>query len=408
MSGSTTCRLCGAATTSVLDLGLQALTGRFPSASEDVPSGRLDLHRCAACGLVQLAENPPLSSMYGEGYGYRSGLNAGMVAHLERKAQRLEALVGLRPGDAVLDIGSNDATLLAAYRTRGLVRVGIDPVGALHRDRYVDGMRLVPEFFSASAWDRARTDGQRARIVSSIAMFYDLERPVDFARDVAAVLAPDGIWHFEQSYLPAMLHQCSYDTICHEHLEYYSLAVVDRILEEAGLHVIDVELNGVNGGSFAVTAAHRDGPRREVAPHVAWQRRQESALGLDTPAPYVDFAARVVAHRAALRDLVGELRRAGRRVAAYGASTKGNVLLQYCDLGPDELEFVIEVNPDKFGRVTPGTGIPIVSEEEGFGRRPDHLLVLPWHFREGILRREQRFPELGGRFVFPLPAIEVV
>jgi hypothetical protein len=408
VSEASRCRLCGGPTASVLDLGEQVLTGRFPRTLADpVPAGRLDLHRCPGCSLVQLPEVPPLDEMYGPGYGYRSSLNASMVAHLTQKAGRLEAVAGLRPGDAVLDIGSNDGTFLQALRTAGLDRVGIDPVGALYRDRYA-GMSLVPEFFTAAAWRGARPDGPSPRLITSLAMFYDLERPADFARDIAATLAPDGVWHFEQSYLPSMLQQCSYDTICHEHLEYYTLRVVDRILEEAGLRVLDVELNGVNGGSFAVTAAHRDGPRTEVAPHVAWLRRQEDALGLDTAAPYAAFAERVVAHRAALLDLIGDLRAAGRRVAAYGASTKGNVLLQYCGLGPDQVEFVIEVNPDKFGHVTPGTGIPIVSEEEGFGRRPDHLLVLPWHFRDAILRREQRFLEGGGRFVFPLPAIEVV
>lgn len=408
MSRDASCRFCGTPTLSILDLGMQALTGHFPrNPDEEVPRGQLDLHRCPACHLVQLAENPPLDQMYGADYGYRSGLNSGMVTHLQQKVARLEAKVGLAPGDVVLDIGSNDATLLSAYATKGIERVGIDPVGANYRANYTDGLRLVPEFFSEKAWVAAGAT-ERPRLITSIAMFYDLERPAEFARDIAAVLAPDGIWHFEQSYLPAMMQRVSYDTVCHEHLEYYSLATVETILSSADLQVIDVEMNDVNGGSFAVTATHRDGPRAVQAPHLGWLRNQESQLHLDRPEPYERFARQVAQHRDRLRSLITDLRSGGARVAAYGASTKGNVLLQFCKLGPDDLDFVIEVNEDKFGRFTPGSGIPIVSEAEGFARNPDYLLVLPWHFRTGVLSRELDYLRCGGRLIFPLPEIEVV
>ena len=407
MSRDANCRFCDGHTESVLDLGVQALTGRFPrSTEEEVPRGRLDLHRCPSCHLVQLADNPPLDQMYGAGYGYRSGLNSSMVTHLQRKVARLESKVELAPGDVVLDIGSNDATLLRSYKARGVERVGIDPVGANYRENYADGLTLVPEFFSESAWSNAGVP-VKPRLITSIAMFYDLERPAEFAKDIAAVLATDGIWHFEQSYLPAMLQKVSYDTICHEHLEYYSLATVEAILTSAGLQVIDVEMNDANGGSFAVTAAHRGGPRAIEAPHLDWLRRQETQLHLDRPEPHIEFARRVAEHRIRLRSLIGDLRAAGARVAAYGASTKGNVILQYCAFGPDDLDFIIEVNEDKFGCFTPGTGIPIVSEAEGFARDPDYLLVLPWHFRSGILSREVDYLRRGGRLIFPLPEIDI-
>lgn len=407
MSRDAFCRLCDERTESILDLGVQALTGRFPrSTEEEVPRGRLDLHRCPSCHLVQLAENPRLDEMYGANYGYSSGLNSSMVAHLQQKVARLEAQVGLASGDVVLDIGSNDATLLRSYRTQGLERVGIDPVGANYRANYVDGLKLVPEFFSEAAWSTAGASS-KPRLITSIAMFYDLERPAAFAKDIAAVLAPDGVWHFEQSYLPTMLRKVSYDTICHEHLEYYSLAAVEAILASTGLRVIDVQMNDANGGSFAVSAAHRDGPRAIEAPHLNWLREQEAQLRLDRLEPYVEFARRVAEHRVQLRSLIGDLRSAGARVGAYGASTKGNVLLQYCGFGADDLDFVIEVNEEKFGCFTPGTEIPIVSEEEGFARHPDYLLVLPWHFRSGILAREIDYLRRGGRLIFPLPDIEI-
>jgi hypothetical protein len=329
-----------------------------------------------------------------------------MVAHLRQKVARLEARIGLATGDVVLDIGSNDATLLRSYSTDGIERVGIDPVGANYRENYTDGLSLVPEFFSEATWSTAGMP-RRPRLITSIAMFYDLERPADFARDIATVLAEDGLWHFEQSYLPTMMRKVSYDTICHEHLEYYSLATVEVILSSAGLQVIDIEMNDANGGSFAVTATHRDGPLALESPHLGWLREQERRLRLDKTEPYARFAESVAKHRVQLRDLVRELKDAGSRVAAYGASTKGNVILQYCGLGPEELDFVIEVNEEKFRCFTPGTGVPIVSEAEGFGRSPDYLLVLPWHFRTGIVEREGEYLASGGRLIFPLPELEI-
>lgn len=402
------CRIGGGANLlPVLDLGRQSLTGVFPrQAGAAVTEGPLKLVWCPQSGLVQLAHSFPLNEMYGENYGYRSGLNGGMVRHLQSKIHALERRAGLAPGDTVLDIGSNDATSLKAYTTSGLRRCGVDPTGAKFRAHYPDEIALIPDFFSASAyWDAG---GRPAQIVTSIAMFYDLEDPIGFAREVETVLAPGGIWHFEQSYLPTMLRQNSYDTVCHEHLEYYSLAVVSRILEAAGMRVLDVALNGVNGGSFAVTAVRRDDPRTGEAAVVDWLLAQEDRLGLDTPAPYRAFEERAFRHRADLRRLLDRLAADGRTVLGYGASTKGNVLLQFCGLGTDRIRAIAEVNSDKFGCFTPGTGIPIVAEHAAKAMRPDYYLVLPWHFREGIMQREAAFLAGGGRLIFPFPEIEIV
>jgi hypothetical protein len=402
------CRLCRAPDLlPVLDLGRQALTGVFPKdASEPVTTGPLQLVWCRECTLLQLAHSYSLEEMYGWNYGYRSGLNRSMVTHLQRKAQGLEKIVGLREGDVVLDIGSNDATLLSGYLTEGLVRIGIDPTAPKFAEHYPEDVIAVPEFFSEDMFRRT-VPGRQARLVTSIAMFYDLERPIDFAREVAGILAEDGVWHFEQSYMPSMLRSTSYDTVCHEHIEYYSLEVVSRILGEAGLEVVDVRFNRVNGGSFAVTAAHR-GTANGARELTEWFLRQEQGMDLATPMPLRQFERRVFQHRQDLRELVRVLRDGGARILGYGASTKGNVLLQFCSFDADDLPAIAEVNPDKFGRVTPGTGIPIVSEEEARAERPDYLLVLPWHFREGIVERERDFLRSGGRLIFPLPEIEIV
>ena len=402
------CRLCGGtALVQVLDLGRQALTGVFPKdLSEPVTMGPLQLVWCRDCTLLQLGHSYNLEEMYGWNYGYRSGLNKSMVSHLQNRARALERMAGLQPGDVVVDIGSNDGTLLAGYETRDVTRVGIDPTGPKFAQYYPDDVILVPEFFSADVF-RAQVPGHKAKLVTSIAMFYDLDRPVDFARKVADILADDGIWHFEQSYMPSMLRSTSYDTVCHEHLEYYSLRVVSRVLQVAGLQVTDVRFNRVNGGSFAVTATRQNAssPKTEL---VDWFLRQEDRMDLGTPTPFRSFERRVFQHRHDLHDLIGVLRDSGATVYGYGASTKGNVLLQFCAITPDDLTAIAEVNPDKFGKVTPGTGIPIVSEEEMRSARPDYLLVLPWHFREGIVQREQEFLQSGGRLIFPLPEIEIV
>ncbi len=403
------CRVSGSKNlVSVLNLGYQDLTGVFPkSASQKVTCGPLELVWCPDSGLLQLKHTYNASEMYGENYGYRSGLNQSMVAHLTDKVRYLERLVPLRAGDVVLDIGSNDATTLKAYSAKGVKRIGIDPTGKKFSQYYPADIRLVPDFFSSAAY---RTiESQPARIVSSIAMFYDLDSPVAFAKEIAAVLADDGVWHFEQSYMPSMLRMNSYDTICHEHLEYYSLGVVKKILDAADLKLVDVVMNSINGGSFAVTAAKRSNKSVRINNTVInWLLEQEDRMGLNTPRPYRDFEERVFRHRDDLTRLIRGLNADGKTVLGYGASTKGNVLLQFCGLTNKDITAIAEVNPDKFGCVTPGTHIPIVSEEDARKMKPDYFLVLPWHFKDGILRREKEYLANGGRMIFPFPEIEIV
>ncbi len=391
----------------VLSLGNQALTGVFPpDRATPVTAGPLELVWCPDSGLVQLAHVYEPSEMYGDNYGYRSGLNQSMVRHLTQKIAHLERIADLKAGDTVLDIGSNDATSLKAYKTPSLHRIGIDPTGAKFRQYYPDDIKLVPDFFSAKNFGGASL--ARAKIVTSIAMFYDLEDPIQFAREIAQVLAPDGIWHFEQSYMPSMLRMTSYDTICHEHVEYYSLSVVKQILTAAGLKVLDVQMNAVNGGSFAVTAAHENTLRLANSTVVEWLLAQEARMGLGTPRPYREFEDRVFRHKDDLLRLLIALRDDGKKVIGLGASTKGNVVLQFCGIGPDLCAAIAEVNPDKFGHFTPGTHIPIISEAEARAMKPDYFLVLPWHFKEGIVQREAEFLAGGGKMIFPFPEIEIV
>ncbi len=391
----------------VLSLGEQYLTGVFPkSKNEHVTKGPLDLVWSSDSGLLQMKQSYSLDEMYGDNYGYRSGLNQSMVRHLQNKIQSLEKLANPNSEDLVIDIGSNDATSLKAYKGQ-FRKVGIDPTGNKFKDYYTDDIVLIPDFFTGNNF-RNFFPKQKAKIITSIAMFYDLEDPRAFVRDIEQCLADDGIWHFEQSYMPAMLRTNSYDTICHEHLEFYSLKVVKNILEYCDLKVIDVQMNSINGGSFAVTAAKINSKYIPNTPIIDWLLNQEDEMKLDTLEPYSDFAIRVFRHRKNLKDLIMALVKDGKKVFGYGASTKGNVLLQFCGLSEKEIPFIAEVNEEKFGAFTPGTKIPIISEEQAREMNPDYFLVLPWHFKDSILAREKDFILKGGKFIFPLPEIEIV
>jgi len=383
------------------------MTGIFPhSAQEAVGKGPLELVWSPESGLLQLRHSFEASEMYGDNYGYRSGLNQSMVDHLTHKVRQLQRASGLAPGDTVVDIGSNDCTLLNVYGP-SYERVGIDPTGAKFAAYYPPDVKLVPDFFSAELY--GETGARPAKIVTSIAMFYDLEDPIRFAAEIASILRPDGLWHFEQSYMPSMLRLNSYDTICHEHLEYYSLHVVKKILDAAGLKAIDVAMNNVNGGSFAVTAARADNVSvKENRAVIDWMLEQEDRMGLGTPRPFRDFEERVFRHRDDLSRLIASLNADGKKILGYGASTKGNVVLQFCGLGPSDIPAIAEVNVEKFGRVTPGSHIPIISEAEAKAMSPDYFLVLPWHFKDSILRREKEYLAGGGKFIFPFPEIEIV
>lgn len=406
----TKCRICGnQELVPVVDLGVQMLTGVFPKRiDDDVTAGPLQLVKChgadeSACGLLQLRHSYDPGEMYGDNYGYRSGLNPSMVRHLEGRIARVQALASLVPGDLVVDIGSNDGTSLKAYPDKGYRLVGIDPTGHKFGQYYPPSITLLTDFFSVGLL-RARFADARAKVVTSFSMLYDLETPLEFFREVHSILDEEGVWAFEQSYMPAMLLTNSFDTICHEHLEYYGLRQIKWMADRTGFKIIDVETNDVNGGSFAVTVA-KSGSAHRPSPLVSEMLAAEHAAGLDGIAPYQAFADRTADARAAFIAFIRTARAEGKTVGALGASTKGNVVLQYCGVTQADLPFIGEVNADKFGSFTPGTFIPIISEAEMIGRCPDYLVVLPWHFREFFVNNP-RFR--GLKLVFPLPALDIV
>ncbi len=409
------CRICGNEDlTLVLSLGEQFLTGVFPRGLHaTLTHGPLELVSCSTnankrtCGLVQLRQSYEQTEMYGENYGYRSSLNASMVKHLERKVASLTESYPLQTGDLVLDIGSNDGTLLSFYPEKNVTAVGIDPTGKKFASYYRKDVILIPDFFSADLF-RKKFRGRKARIVTSISMFYDLESPLQFMKEVASILEDDGIWHFEMSYMPSMVRTKGYDTICHEHLEYYSLQQIKWMTDRCQLKILGVAFNDVNGGSFAVTVARKSSSHSEASSEVRRLLRDETKIGLSNIFQQRAFENAVQTHKDDLLRLLRRLKSQKRKVIGYGASTKGNVLLQHCGISRDLLPAIAEVNKDKFGCFTPGTAIPIISEAEAHAMNPDYFLVLPWHFRSNIVAREKAFLERGGKLIFPLPGVEIV
>jgi len=399
------CRLCSSSELiSVLDLGKQKLTGVFPrSIDQNISSGPLSLVWCNSCNLLQLHHSYDPNEMYGENYGYRSGLNTMMVNHLSAKTDLLTKQIGIRSGDSVLDIGSNDGTLLKSYNIDSLRKVGVDPTGSKFSHFYPNDIELIQDFFTASL-----LKGSKFKVITAISMFYDLENPISFVRDIADILDDNGVWHFEQSYMPSMLRMNSYDTICHEHIEYYALKPVEKILNECGMRLLDVKMNAVNGGSFAVTACHHNASFKANDSVISWLLEQERNMGLNTPKPFTDFKNRVFDHKNDLKSLLIRLKEAGKVVHGYGASTKGNVLLQFCDITTKEIPYIAEINQEKFGCFSPGSNIPIISDAESKAMKPDYYLVLPWHFKSGIVNNEKEFLAKGGSLIFPLPEIEII
>jgi hypothetical protein len=400
----------------VLSLGDQFIAGAFAEPGGAQPVQRaipLELVRCdmtrdqEACGLIQTKHTVPGSILY-HSYWYRSGINRTMTENLHEIAQAAQELVGLSAGDLVVDIGCNDGTLLDGYTAENVSHLGYDP-SDVSRYAVEKGYDVVNDFFSAGPF-RKRYADRKAKVVTSIAMFYDLERPRDFVADVAAVLATSGVWVMELHYLPLMLEMNSFDAIVHEHLEYYSLAVLERLFAEEGLEVVHAEVNDINGGSIRLFIGHAGqlDQSPDQARAVQALRIREFELALDSPEPYEEFRRRSEKVRDDLAALLGKLKSEGKTVHVYGASTKGNTILQYAGIDASLIPYAADRNPDKWGSETIATRIPIISEDESRAMTPDYYLALPWHFLDEFLARETEFLERGGRFIVPLPEVRIV
>lgn len=410
-----TCRICGSsALTDVIDLGDQYLQGSFLKPGKETPPLRkipTKLVRCdptideKACGLLQTETSVPPVILY-SAYWYRSGTNRTMCEHLKGIADVAADFAG-KKNARVLDIGCNDGTLLHYYPD-SFVKFGVDPSDVAQE---ISGDVTVVQDTFPSAELNGLIGDHRFDIVTSIAMFYDLENPVSFVNHVKSILNDEGIWIFEMSYMPEMLAMNSYDTICHEHLEYYSFAVLENMMQRCDMKVVKVEFNNINGGSLRCYVTHVSNfkfKNRENSQVLAQVRQKEFDLALDTDKPYKNFQERIDRHKEELSSMLKSFKRDGKKIHIYGASTKGNTILQWCGLDHTVIDYAADRNLEKDGAMTIGTDIPIISEEKSRAMRPDYYLVLPWHFREEFLEREKILLDEGVGFIFPLPNIEIV
>ncbi len=402
------CRSCASVSLKKLySLGSQNLTGIFPkNKSQKVPKGELNMVICTKCNLLQLENSFDVKIMYGENYGYLSSLNPHMIRHLKIKSEKLQKFSNLKTNDIVIDIGSNDGTFLSNFKKSNKL-IGIDPTIKKLKKHYRKDIITISDFFSSQTIFKYLKN-KKAKIITSISMFYDLPSPIKFAQDIYECLDKNGIWHLEQSYMPLMLKNISYDTICHEHLEYYSLKTIKYIFDQVGFKIIDLEFNDINGGSFALTVSKKNSKYSEYSKIVNWLLSKEEKYKYNSIATHLKFFNSVKQHKKLLRDLLLNLADMKKKVIGYGASTKGNVILQYCNLNSKNIKFIVDVNKDKNNKYTPGSLINIVSEKEIKKYQPDYMLVLPWHFKNFILQKERNYLRHGGKLIFPLPDIEIV
>lgn len=398
MKTITKCRACQSGKLlSVLDLGEQYLSD-FRVDDVKPPKYPLDVVLCEDCKLVQLRHTTPSNEMYHERYGFKSGVNNTIKGDLK---DITEHALRYKPNPLKwLDIASNDGTLLS-FVPKNVFRVGVDPIKKLCVEAEQHANKIVNRFFDSCDFKDDKFD-----VVTSISCFYDMDDPSKFVKEVCDVLADDGVWVIQQNYLLTTIQLNAVDNICHEHLEYYSLMALENLLERFGLEVNEVTTSMVNGGSFR-TVVSRKGTF-DIDKSVEAQRKQEDLALLDKPQTYTNFGLQVAQQLEELSRLVKDINRQGGEVFIYGASTRGGTIWQGAELDVNDLPFAVERNPDKVGRKIASIGVPIISEESARKLHPEFMLVSPWFFRDEFVEREQEYLKTGGKFIFPLPTVEIV
>ena len=398
------CRSCKSKfLTKIYTLGRQSLTGIFPSKKNaKISKGDLSMVICNKCKLLQLEHNFDANEMYGSNYGYMSSLNKSMISHLKLKALGLKKRYRLKSNMKILDIGSNDGTFLSFFNNKYKL-FGCDPTISKFSKYYRKDINQIPSFFSSKLFENKKFD-----LISSISMFYDLPDPLTFAKEINSILNNNGVWHIELSYMPMMIKNRSYDTICHEHLEYYSLKSLKYLLDKANFKIINLSFNQINGGSIELDVTKKRSKLKECKHLINWVLESERLNKYNEIEKHKLFFKECQNHKILLKKLLLTLKKQNKKILGYGASTKGNVLLQYCNIDSKILNYIAEVNRFKFNKFTPGSNIKIISEQEAKRRKPDYLLVLPWHFKDHIIKKEQNFLKNGGKMIFPLPDIEII
>ena len=399
------CRNCNTLNVKkVFELGNFKFTGKFPKVGEKIRSGVLGLDFCNKCKLVQLSKSFNQKHLFSNDYGYRTGLNLTMSNHMKSIHETMIKKVFLKKDDQILDIACNDGTLLNLY-SKNYIRFGIDPVSIKYKSNFKKFNHVIYDFFSAKKI-KAKTE-KKFKIITALSVFYDLDNPNKFLKDICKILDDEGVCLIEHADLLSIIEKNMFDTICHEHVAYYSTKIINELANKNGLKLIDVNQNNVNGGSMQYYVSKKNSNFKVNKNKIDSYIKKEKRLKIDQIESLKDFFERINIIKERIKNFLISEKNKNKKIYVYGASTKGNVLLQYFRLDNKIISSAVERNPQKFGRLTPGTKIPIISEKMARKSPPDLFLVLPWHFKEEILKREKNLIKRGTRFLFPLPKFEI-
>ena len=389
----------------LFSLGNLSFTGKFSKFTNKIRKKPISLVICKSCELVQLAHNYDLKYLYGPDYGYRTGINKTMLDHVNKITKLLAKKTFLKKNDLVLDIASNDGSLLNFYN-KNIIKCGIDPILRKYKKNYTHIKYAIPSFFSAEKI-KLKTN-KKFKIITALSVFYDAEDPNKFLSDVRELLTPNGIFLLEFADLASILKFKMFDTICHEHLEYYSSKVILNLANKNGLKVFDIKENKINGGSkqYFICLKNSNIPLKTKV--IRKILNTENKLKMNKLSTFVQFFKNINQLKKDLNKLINTIKKQNKDIHCYGASTKGNVLLQYFKIDNKKINFVAERNKNKYGLYTPGSNIKIISENTSRSLKPDYYLVLPWHFKDEILKREKNIIKKGVKFIFPLPNLKIV
>ncbi len=400
------CRICKKTTLKKLfSLGNLCFTGKFPPENKKIEKKPITLVICKNCELVQLGHNFNLKYLYGPDYGYRTGINKTMLNHVNRVVNFLSKKTNLKKNDLVLDIASNDGSLLNFYK-KNINTFGIDPILEKYKDEYKNINHKIADFFSANKIKKITK--KKFKIITALSVFYDAADPNKFIKDVKKLLSNDGVFLLEFADLASIIQNKMFDTICHEHLEYYSTKVIINLCEQNNLKVFDIKKNDINGASKQYYICHKNSNYKINKKIIDGIFKDEKKLNLSEEKTFRNFINSINKSKNKLYKFLKQKTKLGKKVHGYGASTKGNVLLQYYNISNKMVEFIAERNSKKYNLYTPGTKIKIISEALSRFYRPDYYLVLPWHFKKEILLREKEIRRAGTKFIFPLPSLKII
>ena len=390
----------------LFSLGKISFTGRFSNTiRQNVPKAYLNVLMCKKCKLVQLDRNFDLNYLYGKSYGYRTGINKTMTDHVKKIVRKCSALVKLKSKQYVLDIGSNDATLLNFY-ANDIIKVGVDPLVNKYKKFYKKINYKISNFFKIKYIEKIKIK-KKFKIISALSVFYDLRDPNKFIKEIKKILDDKGVFVLEHVDLYYIIKNNIFDTICHEHLVFYSTKIIIEMMKNNGLKVFNHEYNEINGGSSRYYICHSKA-NFKVSKNIKKVLLRENLQGIGLKKTYKLFFTKILNEKIKLIKLIKKIKNEKQDIHGYGASTKGNVLLQFYNINNKVVNYIADRNPLKWNSFTPGTRIKIISESQSRKIKPHFYLVLPWHFKNEILIREKNIRKKGTKFIFPLPKVTVV